>query len=310
MKKYVIISDMNSDLSNEIREEYDLMNVINSYYTTPDGKEYKSSLDWSGIDEEGFYNAVRKGAKYTTSPANIEDYKNYFEGFLKEGYDILSISLSGGMSVTYNNTLKAKEELEALYPNNKIYVVDSRRYSAAFGLLVIAAANLKKEGKSIEEVYSWVEENKNRVHQMGSLDDLNYLARRGRISNAKAFFGTLIGIKPMGDFDSNGMPLVLSKVKGFNNVYKFVVEYLKRTGIDPVNQAVFIANSNRKAQALELKKVVEDNFNPNKLYMVDLSISTAINTGPGLLAVYYFGNPLSENLEEEKKIVREIEELV
>jgi DegV family protein with EDD domain len=307
LKKYVIIADSTSDLSEELRKEYEI-DYITGYATFPDGKEHVTKLEWDVISEEDFYNSIKnKNVKYTTAPANIVDYVEKFESYLKQGIDVLSISLSGGMSGTYNFTTKAREELIAKYPDSKIYCVDSRRYSLASGLLAILAGEQQKLGKSIEEVYNYLEQVKNSIHQAGSLDDLFYLARAGRITFAKAFMGTLIGIKPMGDFDSNGMTTVLTKVKGWKNAYKFVIEYMKRTIKNPSEQVILMAHSNRGAQLEELKELIQKEFNPKAIYSTSLYISAAINVGPGLLGVYYIGTELSKDLEFEKSITKEIE---
>jgi DegV family protein with EDD domain len=307
LKKYVIIADSTSDLSEELRKKYDV-EYINGYATFPDGKEHSVGLQWDIITENDFYESIKnKNTKYTTAPANIDDYVTKFEFYLKQGYDVLSISLSGGMSGTYNFTLKAQEILKEKYPENKVYCVDSRRYSLACGLLVILASEQRKLGKDINEVYDYLEAIKNKIHQAGSLDDLFFLARAGRISFAKAFMGTLIGIKPMGDFDSNGMTTVLTKVKGWKNAFKFVVEYMKKTIELPEEQIILIANSNRTAQLEELKSLIQKEFNPKQIYTTSLYLSTAINVGPGLLGVYYIGKELSKDLEFEKQITKEIE---
>ena len=107
-----------------------------------------------------------------------------------------------------------KKVLAEEYPDRKIICVDSMRYSTALSMLVIEAAIKRSEGYSLEETAKHIDQNKHRLHQIGPMDDLFFLCKTGRISNFKAFFGTLVGINPMADFNRHGLSEVLAKLKG------------------------------------------------------------------------------------------------
>ncbi|MFA6755824.1 MAG: DegV family protein [Bacilli bacterium] len=307
MKKYIILPDVTCDLSLELREKFGLQDYIKGHINLPDGSERVSSLEWDWVKPEEFYKLLKdKKNGIATSPSSVDEIENVFEKYIDKGYDILSMSISSGLSGTYNFSLKAREEILSQHPSAKIICIDSKRYSTAFGLLVCTALNLQKEGKTIEEVASFVENNKNLLHQMGPMDDLFFLASKGRVSGGKAFMGSLIGIRPMGDFNDLGMTTVLVKVKGKAAALDTTIKYIKETIIKPEEQYIFIAHTDREKEANIYKEKILDEFKPKDVFVTECFPSCGTNIGPGLCGVYYYGKPLSENLIEEKKIMDKI----
>ena len=214
MNEFAIFADATCDLSDDLRAKYNI-NCVKGHVTFPDGSQKDGICSWDGYDKDAFYKDLRKNPNgYSTSPASPEEFKEAFEPTLEEGKDILAICISTALSGTYNFMNQAKAELEKKYPDRKILVVDSLRFTTGFGLICVQASILRSEGKSIDEVYGWVEANKYNYHQCGYLDDLSFVAAKGRISKAKAFMGQLVGIKPFGEFDKNGLTTVLGQVKG------------------------------------------------------------------------------------------------
>ena len=157
MSNYVLSCCSTADLSKKHFTERDIHYICFHYEL--DGKEYKDDLGES-VAFEDFYRAMQEGADTKTSQVNAAEYEEYFEQFLKEGKDILHVSLSSGISGSFNSANIAKEMLEEKYPDRKIYVVDSLTASSGFGLLVDKMADLRDEGMSIDELYEWAEENK------------------------------------------------------------------------------------------------------------------------------------------------------
>lgn len=306
MSKFVILAGAGSDLSQEYMDKYNI--AINpGHVQFPDRKEIVVGTSWIDYDKDSFYTKLKKDPmSYSTSPANVEEIAEIFEGYAKEGKDILSVTLSSGISGAYNFEVKAKEQVEAKYPDVKIHVIDSLRFGPGYGLMVVHAAKLRDEGKTIDEVVSYLEENKNRYHQTGWLDDLSFVAKKGRLTNAKAFFGTLAGVKPLGEFDYNGLTTVLAKVKGAKMAYKVLLDYMEREIENPTEQEIFIAHSQRGPQAEKYKEMIEERFNPKAVHIIELTMVNAVNVGPGLMAAYYVGKPISEDLSEEKKAFEEI----
>jgi fatty acid-binding protein DegV len=140
---------------------------------------------------------------------------------------------------------------------------------------------------------------------MGSLDDLFWLASKGRISHAKAFFGTLAGIKTMGDFDSDGMVTPLAKVSGYKKAQKAIVEYIKKTIISANEQIIFVAHSARKEQAEILASLIKEKIKPKEVIIGNVYPIDGINIGPGLFAAYYSGTEITD-LKHETEIINAI----
>ena len=183
-----------------------------------------------------------------------------------------------------------------------MFVVDSRRYSAAELLLVIYASKFQQEGYDIEETFNKLEEIKNCLHQAGPMDDLMFLASRKRITNTKAFMGQLIGVNPIGEVDENGLTKVLCKVKGSKKALATSLEYMKRTIVNPEDQIVIIAHSDREEKAKLYKEMIQKELKVKEIILTEVGMSCAPNIGPGLCASYYVGTPISKDLVEEQAI--------
>ena len=192
------------------------------------------------------------------------------------------------------------------YPERKIIVVDSMRYSTALSLLVILAAQKRQSGATLEETAAFVEENKHRIHQMGPMDDLFFLVKTGRISNFKAFFGTLVGINPMADFNRQGMSQVLGKFKGKKAALDAVIRYMRETIENPEEQIIFVAHSNRQQAAELLADMIRKEFSPKEIIINHIGMSCGASIGPGLCAAFYQGAEVSEGMEKEIAIMNDI----
>ena len=306
MNNFEIICDVCCDLNQELRDKYNIK-YVPCHYTTPSGEKKDSYCDWDHVNADEFYKDLKKNPNgYSTSPASPLEFQEAFENVLKEGKDVLAMSISTGLSGTYAFMCEAKEAIKDKYPDRKIYVCDTLRYSTGFGLMAVYASIKRNEGASIDETFSYLEENKNRFHQMGFLDDLSFVAKKGRISKPKAFMGQLVGIKPFGEFSPNGLTTVLGQTRGDKNAIKGIVEYMKKTIENPENQLIFIASTNRDKQANMLKEEIVKTFNPKEVIITKVYVQDAINIGPGLMCAYYYGKKISDNLEIERGYVQEI----
>ena len=304
MKKFVILTDATSDMSAEVREHFGVKDYVPGYVHFSDGRDFKTTLDWSAITREEFYAALSdKHLKVTTAPSSPEEYYEVFSRYAKEGYDILSISISTAISLTHANTVKAAERIRSEYPDCEIYCVDSLRMSGSLGLLVAYAHELQSQGKSIKEVAEWLEANKRRVHQMGPIDDLIFVARRGRLSMGKAIMGSFAGVKPMGDSNSGGYVTVLTKAKGMKKALALTVAYIKQVAKDIDNQIIYITHSNREEYANTLREMVTKELHPRAVFVSDVFPSSGANIGPGMVCSYFLGDEVSEDSSKEKELM-------
>ncbi len=306
MKKFAIIADNACALRKEYRERFGVDAIIYDTVTYPDGHAEFADLDYERTTPEEYFGSMTKKAIYKTACANLDQMKDAMEPFAKQGQDIIFVCLSSSLSGTYSFGVRAAEEIMAAYPQIHVYVIDSLRYCCALGLLVQEACALRDKGWGAKETADWLEENKHCFHQAGIMDDLYFLARTGRIAKAKAFFGTMAGVKPMGEFTRTGLTEVIGKAKGTRRGLDAVIAYMQDRVVDPQDHIVFLSNSLREKEAEYLKQKVEELIKPKEIICLPLDQSSGANMGPGLAVCFFYGKPISENLEEEKALMTNI----
>lgn len=309
MEKYIILADITCDLTREIRELVGMEDYIKGHISITDGgetKDYKTDLDWEELGRDYFYASIdNTKVKVVTSPPNLDEYIDKFTKYVKEGYAVLSMSISSKISGTYDFSCVAARKVLESYPEAKIYCFDSLRMSGAFGILTMYAHMLKQQGKSYGELIEWLEANKNRVHQMGPIDDLIVIARRGRITMGKAIFGSFAGVKPMGDCNADGYVTVITKAKGIRKAFDLTVEYVKRTAVAPEDNYAIVSHTDREQYAVDLaEKLSAVGF--KRVFISESFAGNATNIGTGMIGVYYFGDEVSPELERERAVMAEI----
>lgn len=307
MSNFVIIPDTSCDLTKDLREKYGITDYLHGILYHPDGREEILSLDWDTMTPKQYYDSMKgRKALYTTATPQLGEILEVFEKHLKEGKDVLSISLSSGLSASYSNCVKIAQELKEKYPNQKIICIDSMRYSTSLALIVIEACIKRNEGMSIEEVADHINKIKNTIHQIGSMDDLFFLVKTGRVSNFKAFFGQMIGLNIIADFNEKGMSEVIGKIKGQRDAIDAFIEYMAETAVDIQNQTVFVAHSNRESAAKLLAEKIRERFSPKEIILNPVGAACGASIGPGLCAAFYQGKPISKDMVDEKTLMDKI----
>ena len=310
MEKFIILADVTCDLSEEIRKEFGVEDYIPGHVTINDGRDLITTLDWTNVEREDFYKTLSNmKIQVSSAPASRGEYDMYFTKYVQAGYKILSMSISSKISSTYNVTIKSAERVKAANPEAEIYCFDSLRMSGAFGLLVMYAHKMKQDGASFQQIIDWLEANKRCVHQMGPIDDLIFVARRGRISMGKAIMGNFAGVKPMGDCSADGYVSVMTKVKGISKALDITVRYAGAMATNIEDQYILISHSNRQAYAEKLAQMVET-LHPKKVFVSDVFSGCGTNIGPGMVGVYFLGNEITEEQEAEKACLNAILEKI
>ncbi len=303
MKKYVILADSSCDLSPELRQRFGVVDYVKGSIHMSNGKDFVATLDWDNISRDDFYSALsNKKINISTSPANMDGYYEAFKSYAEQGIDILSMSLSSKISSTYHTAVMAAEKIKDEYPDINIKCVDTYRMSGAEALLSVYAHQMQKDGASMEAVVAWLEENKYRVHQMGPIDDLMFVARRGRISKGKAIMGTFVGVRPMGDCSADGYVSVLGKSKGIKNAFATTLEYIKLCAEAPEDQIIIVCHTNREEGAQKMAQMIKEQISPREVLVTDVFASCGANIGPGMIGGYFLGAPVSEDGEAEKAL--------
>lgn len=308
-KKFIIFTDAGGDFTPEQREKYGLEVPPMTKIVWPNGEEKETDIDWKNITPNEYYKLMtnKKNIFQTSIPApqTILDRLNEY---VAQGKDVLVITISSTMSGGYSAFCVAAKEVMEANPNAKIKIVDSLRYGPAISLLAIEASRCREKGMSFEETYEYINEMRLHVHQCGILDDLFFLAHKGRISKTTAFMGNMVGIKPMADLcNETGLSQVIGKARGYKKFYKVLPKYVSRTIGNYKDKVFVVSQSLREPQSDEIMKIIKNEFAPEHLNYVPLGQATGANVGPGLCAVYYIGDDrVSENCVKEKAVLEEL----
>lgn len=291
MSNYILTCCSTADMPYDYFQRRNIPFV--SFHYIMDGNEYPDDLGQTMSFEE-FYKRIEAGAMPTTSQVNVGQFTDFFEPYLEDGKDILHITLSSGISGVYNSALIARDELSLKYPQRKIIVIDSLGASSGYGLLMDMAADMRDRDAAIDEVHSWVEENKLNIHHWFFSTDLTHYKRGGRISATSATLGTLLGICPLLNMDYKGELTPRTKIRGKKRVINEIVNRMEShaTGGAEYSGKCFISNSACYDDAKKVADLIEDRFpNLNGSVMIN-SVGTVIgsHTGPGTVALFFFGD--------------------
>lgn len=256
-----------------------------------DGVDYPDDLGKS-MPFDKFYEAMANGADTRTSQVNVDEFINYFRPFLEEGKDILHLTLSSGISGVYNSAKIAAEDLLEEFPDRKIYIVDSLCASSGYALIMDKLADLRDEGKSIDELRVFAEDNKKFVHHWFFTGTLEYLVRGGRVSKVSGFFGTALKICPLLNVDYEGKLIPREKIRTFKKAEEACVGKMVEFARDRADYEgkVFISHANCLDDANDVARMVEEKFPKAEVTVYPIGTTIGSHTGPGLIALFFWGD--------------------
>ena len=286
MHDYIIATSSTSDLPREFLDAHKIPFIA---YTYSNGKE-EFVDDCREENRRDVYARMRAGEKLTTSMINQYEYEEFFDSLLKDGNDVIFLDMSEKMSTSYANSLAAAEEIRAKYPDQKLYLMDTRCISGGLGLLVKEMVLQKEAGKSFDEVIAWGEENKLKIAHRFTVDDLNYLKAGGRVSNSAALVGTLLNIKPVLYVPDVGTLDVVKKARGrknaLNEILKAILHDLEKVDCNGKEMHILNADCDDDAEWLrsEVKKAHPE---MGRITISQLGVVIGAHTGPGLLTSFY-----------------------
>ena len=290
MADFILSCCSTADLSREHFEKRGISFIC--FHFELDGTPYMDDLGKS-IPFDEFYQRMTDGADTKTSQINVEEYCEYFEHFLQEGKDILHLTLSSGISGSVNSARIAQGMLQEKYPERNIFIVDSLAASSGYGLLMDKLADLRDEGKSIDEVRDWAEENKKNLQHWFFSTDLTFYVKGGRVSKTAGFIGNVMNICPLLNVNFEGKLIPRQKVRTKKKVIAEIVDKMEQNaenGLD-YDGKCYISNSACEEDAKAVAELVEARF-PKLNGKVEInSIGTTIgsHTGPGTVALFFWG---------------------
>ena len=290
MPNYVLSCCSTADLSREHFEQRNIHYVCFHYQL--DGVDYADDLGQS-MPFDKFYQAMVDGADTRTAQVNAEEFEAYFTPFLEQGLDVLHLTLSSGISGTYNSARLAKESLEAKFPGRKVNIVDSLAASSGFGLLMDKLADLRDEGMSLDELTAWAENNKLNLHHWFFTSDLTFFIKGGRVSKTSGFVGKLLNICPLLNVSYEGKLIPREKIRTKRKVISAIVDRMAEHAQDGTDYAgkCYISQSVCYDDARAVADLIEARF-PNLNGKVEINhIGTTIgsHTGPGTVALFFWG---------------------
>ena len=279
------------DLPYSYMESRDIPVLFYTYVV--DGVEYDDDM---GRDPEAlprFYRFIREGKLPQTSQINVAAYMEFFERLLQKG-DLLHIAFTSGQSGSVHNAFLAAEELRQKYPDKKLIVIDSLCSSSGYGLLVDSAADLRDQGKSLEEVEQWVLAHRNRVHHQFFSSDMTQFRRTGRVSGAAATVAPVLNICPIMRLDDTGSIKAYSKVRGKKKAVEVTVETMAQCaeGGADYDGKCFVCHSRCPQDAQLLIDAIEQRFPrlKGRIRLCDIGTIIGSHAGPGTVAVFFYGN--------------------
>lgn len=287
MSNFIVITDSTADLPKNYVKENEI-EVINLKYIM-DGETYGADKE---LDVNTFYKMMREEKMPTTSQVNPEEGKELFLRLREKNKTMLCLSFSSGLSGTYNSMRIAADEVMLEYPDTKICVIDTLSASLGEGLIVYKAIKLRKEGKTLEEVVTWVEKHKLNFIHMFTVDDLNHLYRGGRVSKTVAFIGTLAGIKPILHVDDEGHLMPVAKVRGRKKSLIALVDHMeqKMGAFKTENDIIFISHGDAKEDAEFVQDEIKKRFGIESYLINYIGPTIGAHSGPGTVALFFMGD--------------------
>lgn len=291
---FAVITDSTSDLSNELREKYSI-DYCQMEFSLGE-KNFRASLDWEDISPKEFYDSMRSGKRYKTVQVTVKTFDEKFREHLSKGEDILYIACSSGLSGSVKTAQVISQELRSDFPDRKIVCIDSLISGLGQGSMAIKAAQMRDEGKSLDETAAWIEDNKLFFNQYGTVENLDYLKAAGRVTASSAFFGNLFSVKPILISDLEGHNLAVKKVKGRKSSLYELAAMTAQYITDPLSQTIYIGHADDEEAANVVAEKIKELIPgaSTSLYVIGPIVGASV--GPGTIIVFYSGRHKKEQL--------------
>lgn len=290
MGEFMLSCCSTADLSKERLQKRNIQYLC--FHFTLGGKEYPDDLGES-VPPAELYRRMVAGEEAKTSQVSAGEYTAFFEEALKAGKDILHLTLSTGISGTYNSACVARDELAERYPDRKIYVVDSLGASSGYGLIMETLADMRDSGMGIDELYQWIEENKLKLHHWFFSTDLTFYIKGGRISRTAGFIGSVMSICPLLNMDHEGRLIPREKIRTKKKVIQRIVEKMEQNAQDGLDYSgkCFLCHSECPEDAKAVAALVEEKFRKlnGRVEIFPIGATIGSHTGPGTIALFFWG---------------------
>lgn len=292
MKKVKIITDSCADLTAEQLERY---NIDYAKMTTVyEGQESPASLTWTAEEAHALYNLMREGKRITTAQVSVEEFNRVFENYLKLGMDIVYIGCSSKQSGSVNTGFVTAKKLMEQYEGSQIICIDSLNASIGEGMLAIEAAKMANDGANAEEIEKHIISVRKKVNEYVTVHSLDALKRAGRVKGSAAFFGNLMGVKPILISDANGDQAAYKKVKGRQRSFEEIVAMLKASIVDPENQVVYFTHADCSKEEVDtLVSLIKREIPCRDVEVGFIGPIIGASIGPDAVGIWGFGQEVT-----------------
>ncbi|MCP8615550.1 DegV family protein [Salirhabdus salicampi] len=279
-----IITDSGADLPKSYYSEYEIDMVPLNVHLNE--KDYEDGVT---IESKSVYDAMREGAVPKTSQPSPEAFMKTFSTYVERGLPCLYIGFSSQLSGTFQSATIARQQILESHPNAQIHLVDSKSASMGLGFIVLKAAELAKQGASMDEIVKAAEFYANHMEHIVTVDNLEYLLRGGRLSRTSAIVGGLLNIKPILIIEE-GKLIPHEKIRGTKKVYKRMVEITGERAKEISKQTVIIGHADAPDSVKKLESLIQDTLNPQEIAIHDVGSAIGAHAGPGALAIFFLND--------------------
>ncbi len=291
-----IITDSCSDLSKDIRDKYDIDYV--HMRTVYEGKETEASLDWEYYSPKELYDIMRAGNRVLTTQVPQDEFEEVFTKYVEKGYDVVYIACSVKQTNSVNTGILVSRKIMEKYPMSTICCVDSYNACLGEGMVAIRAAELRDEGLSAEEIEKQIKKVRKTVNEYVTVNTLDFLKKAGRVKASAAFFGNLLGVKPILIAEKNGYQTAIKKVKGRTTSLNEIVSMLKAAIIDPESQTVYITHADCNPEEVKsLEELVKKEIPCKDVRSLCMGPIIGATCGPETIGVFAWGQEVTYEAE-------------
>ncbi len=292
MRKVKVITDSCADIGEKLLKRYDIDYV--KMATVEDGKETPALITWTEAEAHELYDKMRAGKRITTVQVAVEEFQNVFGKYIKEGYDVVYIGCASKQSGSVNTGFVTAKKITEQNPEAKIYCIDALNATIGEGMLAIEAAKMASDGKGADEIAKYITSIRNNVLEFATVHSLDALKRAGRVSATSAFFGNLMGVKPILVADASGAQAAFKKVKGRSAAINECIALMKENIIAPEEQTVYLWHSDcDEAELRSVEQAVRREIPCKDVEIGYIGPIVGASVGPSVIGVWAFGKEVT-----------------
>src|SRR5690625_1993315 len=275
-----ILADSACDLTEEYYTKLDIDVVPLTVHLSDE--EYEDGIE---ISPKTVYNAMRDGAAPKTSQVSPQTFKTIFTSYAEAKQPLVYLAFSSELSGTYQTAKMIEKDVKDEYPEAILHVIDTKCASIGYGLVVLRAAKLAKEGADVKQIIDMATYHAEHMEHIFTVDDLEYLYRGGRVSRTEEYVGSLLKINPILHVDDRKL-IPLEKIRGSKTVLNRMIEIMEERGVDLKNQTIGISHGDDLERATKLADMIKEKFGAETIVIEMVGAVIGAHSGPGTLALF------------------------